>query len=264
MTNNFKTILVKSGVITEIILNRPDVHNAMNVLMINELTKAFGAAYENNITRLIILKGNGKSFCAGADLNYMKEIARFGFNDNFEDGKKLAFLFKTIYQCPVPTIAVVHGAAFGGANGLIAACDIAIAELNTTFSFSEVKLGIGPATISPYIIKRIGEYQSRDLLLTGRKFKGEEAQKTGLINWALPLNEIETRINNYIKEFKSSAPKAVKYTKQIISKITGNSDTTAQVDYTAKCIAELRGAEEGQEGMSAFLEKRKPNWIIEQ
>ncbi len=262
MTDDYQTILVDLGVITEITLNRPEVHNAMNELMIKELTNAFNSASKYADTRLIILKGNGKSFCAGADLNYMKNIANFGFDENYNDGKKLALLFKSIYECKVPTLAMIHGAAFGGANGLLAACDIVIADENTTFSFSEVKLGIGPATISPFIIRRIGEYNARELLLTGKRFKGNEAQKTGLVNWSLPAEELKTRLNEFIKEFMTAAPDAVKYTKQIISDITNEISINSEVDYTAKCIAELRGKKEGQEGMSAFLEKRKPDWVV--
>jgi len=140
--------------IKRVILNRPEVHNAMNEQMIHELTKTFRKiASTNKLPRLVVLRGNGKSFCAGADLNYMKGIAAFGFEENVEDGKRLAMLFRSIYACPVPTMAVVHGSAFGGANGLLAACDIVIAAENTRFAFSEVKLGISPSTIGPFVLK---------------------------------------------------------------------------------------------------------------
>ena len=170
MNLDYSTISVTEGKITTITLNRPDMHNAMNDVMIAELTLVFQKISEQDNVRVVILRGKGKSFCAGADLNYMKDIAKFGFDENVKDGEKLATLYKTIYDCPIPTLAVVHGSAFGGANGLLAACDIVIAEENTTFAFSEVKLGIAPATISPFVIKRIGEFGAKELMMTGRTF----------------------------------------------------------------------------------------------
>lgn len=259
----YSTIEVFEGVVTTVNLNRPEVHNAMNELMISELTDVFTSMDKESHTRLIILSGNGKSFCAGADLNYMKSIANYGYDQNYNDGQKLAALFEAVYNCPVPTIAKVHGSAFGGANGLLAACDIVLADENTTFAFSEVKLGIGPATISPFVIKRIGEFNARDLMLTGRRFKGREAEKAGLVNKSLPSDEIDEVIEDYIKEFKSGAPGAVRATKEIILSISGsNKSIDEQMKYTASCIAELRQSEEGQEGMTAFFEKRRSKWVI--
>ena len=164
MKKNYNTILYDQvGSVAYISLNRPEVHNAMNEEMIAELTSVFKSFEKTTNTRVIVLTGNGKSFCAGADLNYMKNIATLGFDENVKDGKKLADLFSSVYNCPIPTITNVHGAVFGGANGLIAACDIVIAEKSTTFAFSEVKLGIAPATIAPFVIKRIGEFGAKRL-----------------------------------------------------------------------------------------------------
>ncbi len=258
---DFKTITVENtGNITWVTLNRPEVHNAMNEEMISELTNTFKSFYDNENSRVIILKGNGKSFCAGADLNYMKGIAQFGFEENVKDGKKLANLFKTIYNCPVPTIAVVHGASYGGANGLIAACDIAIAEENTTFAFSEVKIGIAPATISPFVIKRIGEYGAKELMTTGKRFKAKEAERWNLINKAVKDGELEKVLNEYIDQFLTSAPEAVKTTKKLIEKVISSGSLDSTIEDMAELIAELRASKEGQEGMAAFLEKRKPYW----
>lgn len=260
-----RTIIVEKGIISTLTLNRPEVHNAMNEEMISELTDAFTEIARDKDVRLIVLKGNGNSFCAGADLNYMKGIARFGYDENYEDGIRLANLFKEIYICPIPTLAMVHGASFGGSNGLIAACDIVIADENTTFAFSEVKLGIGPATISPFVIKRIGEFNARDLMLTGRRFKGHEAQKTGLVTHSVPKDRMTDLLEKYCKEFKTSAPLAVRYTKEIINNIVNQHlEISEEIKYTASCIAKLRQADEGQEGMSAFLEKRKPKWVKKQ
>lgn len=259
--DNSKNILVeKNGYALTVWLNRPEVHNAMNDEMIAELTTAFIGFRELNDTRFILLRGKGKSFCAGADLGYMKGIAAFGFEENKNDGKRLARLFNSIYQCPLPTIAVVHGSAFGGANGLLAACDIVIAEENTTFAFSEVKLGIIPATISPFVIKRIGEYGAKEFMLTGKRFKAKEAKKWHLVNHSVAEDELEAEINKLTKQFVSSAPNAVKQTKYMIGEVTGKNIEDV-IDYTSKKIADLRASEEGQEGMASFLEKRKPKWM---
>ena len=259
----YKTIQVtEKDDIRQVILNRPEVHNAMNELMINELTEAFRkTASANKLPRLVMLRGNGKSFCAGADLNYMKGIAAFGFEENVEDGKRLAALFRSIYACPVPTMAVVHGSAFGGANGLLAACDMVIAAENTRFAFSEVKLGISPSTIGPFVIKRIGEYGARELMLTGKRFDGKEAEKWHLVNHAVPSEQLEEKAEEMIHEIMTAAPLAVGETKKLITQIVQNQNLHKNIEFTAQLIARLRAADEGQEGMAAFLEKRKPDWV---
>jgi len=260
MKKNYNTIFYEQvGNIAYISLNRPEVHNAMNEEMIAELTSVFKSFKEITNTRAIVLTGNGKSFCAGADLNYMKNIASLGFDENVKDGKKLANLFKSIYDCPIPTIATVHGLVFGGANGLIAACDIIIAEQNTTFAFSEVKLGIAPATIAPFVIKRIGEFGAKELMLTGKRFKAKEAQKWNLVNHIYNIEKDINPLNTIIKQFISSAPEAVKETKILIKTILGK-NIDEGINYTSKLIAKLRASDEGQEGMTAFLDKRNPNW----
>jgi len=258
--NNYKTILVSKERHTAIIwLNRPEVHNAMNELMMEELTYVFSNLDDFEDVRVVIIRGKGKSFCSGADLNYMKGIAGFGFDENVKDAKKLSGLFSSVYHCPIPTIALVHGSAFGGANGLLAACDIVVAEENTTFAFPEVKLGISPATISPFVIRRIGEFAAKELMMTGRCFKSPEAEKISLIDHSVKESDIEEYLEKTISEFISSAPGAVRHTKSLISSVMGK-DPDEVVDYTTKKIAELRESEEGQEGMAAFLEKRKPKW----
>ena len=262
MNQTYKTLLAtnKKGIVT-VMLNRPELHNAMNDVMIAELTEVFTEIPKDDSARMVILKGEGKSFCAGADLNYMKGIAGFGFDENVEDGKKLAALFRAIYDCPVPTIALVHGAAFGGANGLLAACDIVIAEENTTFAFSEVKIGIAPATISPFVIKRIGEFGAKELMMTGKRFKGAEAEKWHLVNVSVPEDKMEETLHFYIKQLLSSAPEAVKVTKNMIGEVIAGDDFDETINSMAHLIATLRASDEGQEGMAAFLEKRKPKWI---
>ena len=258
--NDFKNILItKDGYQITVWLNRPEVHNAMNDVMIAELTDAFIEVSALNDIRVVILRGKGKSFCAGADLNYMKGIASNGHDENVKDGKRLANLFNSIYKCPFPTITVVHGSAFGGANGLLAACDIVIAEENTTFAFSEVKLGIAPATISSFVIKRIGEFGAKELMMTGKRFKGKEAEKWHLVNHSVPSDQVETTLNDIVRQLLTSAPEAVKQTKAMIGEVIDKKPDEV-IDYTANKIAELRASVEGQEGMASFLEKRKPNW----
>ncbi len=262
MKEKFDRIEIDEGVVTTLWLNRPKVHNAMDDVLIAELTKVYGLLENDKTVRAVVLRGKGKSFCAGADLNYMKSISSFGFEENVKDGNKLAALFKAIYDSPVPTIAVIHGAAFGGANGLLAACDIVIAEENTTFAFSEVKLGIAPATIAPFVIKRIGEFGAKELMMTGKRFKAREAEKWGLVNHSVSEDRLEEMLDKTISQLLSSAPLAVKETKRLIEEVVGSPGITADlINLTAEKIARLRASEEGQEGMAAFLEKRKAKWV---
>jgi len=255
----YNTIIVeKTENVITIWLNRPEVHNAMNALMIEELTDVFSSITDEDV-RAVLLRGKGKSFCAGADLNYMKEIATFGIEENKKDSLKLAKLFNSIYKCPFLTIALVHGSVFGGANGLLAACDIVLAEENTTFAFSEVKLGIAPATIAPFVIKRIGEFGAKELMITGKRFKGPEALKWKLVNDSIPEKELEQKLKQLIEEIKRNGPKAVRATKKLIHSIVDD-EIYKLLEYTGDLIAELRASEEGQEGMAAFLEKRKSKW----
>jgi methylglutaconyl-CoA hydratase len=244
-------------------LNRPDVHNAMNAEMIGEIVDAFKKANEMDDVRFVFLRGRGKSFCAGADLNYMKGIAQFGFEENYQDGLKLAKCFNAIYTSKKPTIAIVHGAAIGGANGLLAACDMVYCLDDAKFAFAEVKLGIAPATISPYVCKRIGEYAARDLMITGRRFLGKEAESCGLVNKSFETEEaLDEQLSFTRKMLMSSGPEAMSATKELIYKLYNKYEFEDSIDYTAKLIAELRASDEGQEGMASFLEKRKPEWNV--
>lgn len=263
MDKIFNSILlnINDGV-ARLELNRPEKHNAFNAEMIAELTAAFTLLAEQQSLRLVILRGNGPSFSAGADLHYMKEISGFGYEENLRDAQKLAGLFETVKNCAVPVMAVVHGAVFGGANGLSAACDIVLAHENTVFAFSEVKLGITPATISPFVIARCGEAAARELMLTGRKFTASEAYRFMLVNQVFQSENQEELISTYIRQLLSSGPMALKACKTLIQKVTEPHEEKAEIlNFTTKQIAELRASEEGQEGLAAFFDKRKPNWI---
>ncbi|MFH1000314.1 MAG: enoyl-CoA hydratase-related protein [Bacteroidota bacterium] len=242
-------------------LNRPEIHNAFNEVMINELILMFQQIKTMNNVRIVVLRGRGKSFCAGADLNWMRNVAKYSYEDNYTESLNLSKCFYEIYTCSKPTIAIVHGAAIGGANGLLAACDFAYADENTVFSLSEVKIGIVPACISPYVTKRVGEYGSKELMLTGKRFKGEEAAYHRLVNKSLNTNELENYLEEVISLLKTSGPKAMSHCKNLLFDLSNKLSLDDAIAYTAKMIADIRASDEGQEGMAAFLEKRKPNWV---
>jgi methylglutaconyl-CoA hydratase len=242
-------------------LNRPDIHNAFNETMISELISVFEAINKNKEVKIAVLRGRGKSFCAGADLNWMRDVAKYSFQQNFDESLNLSKCFYTIYTCNKPTIAIVHGAAIGGANGLLASCDFAYADDNTTFSLSEVKIGIIPACISPYVTKRVGEYGSKELMLTGKRIKGKEAEHHRLVNKSLPAEELDAYVDTVIELLRTSGPVAMTRCKNLIFNISNKETIEEALISTARMIAEIRASEEGQEGMAAFLEKRKPNWV---
>lgn len=259
---NFKTIEFEQKNDLGIVwLNRPEIHNAFNEVMISELIDCFEAINEMKEVRVAILRGKGKSFCAGADLNWMRGVANYSYEQNFKESLNLSKCFYTIYTCKKPTIAIVHGAAIGGANGLLASCDFAYADDNTTLSLSEVKIGIIPACISPYVMKRVGEYGSKELMISGKRIKGPEAEYHRLVNKSLPTDELEDYVNSVIDLLRTSGPVAMTQCKNLIFNIANKETIEEALESTAKMIAEIRASEEGQEGMAAFLEKRKPNWV---
>ncbi len=259
----YQTIeLELNGPVASIWLNRPEIRNAFNEIMIAELLDCYQSINNFDEIRAVVLRGRGKSFCAGADLNWMRNVANYSYEQNFKESLQLSNCFYAIYTCKKPTIALVHGAAIGGANGLLASCDFAFADENTVFSLSEVKIGIVPACISPYIIKRVGEYNAKDLMLTGRRFSGKEAEKVGLVNQAFPEGHLDDHLEKLIELLSTSGPKAISHCKNLINDVCNNLTLEQDIEYTAKMIAEIRASDEGQEGMAAFLEKRKANWII--
>ncbi len=242
-------------------LNRPNVHNAFNDIMLSEIIEVVEDANNNDNLICLILRGRGKSFCAGVDLNWMRDVAKNSYKQNYTESLQLSKCFYTIYTCNKPTMALVHGVSLGGANGLLSACDLAYCVNDATFSLSEVKIGIIPACISPYVVKRVGEYGSKDLMLTGKRINGKEAENYRLVNKSLPNSELEAFVNETIGFLKTSGPKAMAQAKELIYEISNKLSLMEAYDYTAKMIADIRASEEGQEGMAAFLEKRKPNWV---
>ena len=242
-------------------LDRPEVRNALNAELIRELTEVFDWLNSRDDIRVIILKGNGPAFCAGADLAYMKEMASFSYNQNIADAEKLSKLFQTIYYCDKAVIVDVHGACIGGANGIIAAADIVIAEKDTKFAFTEVRLGLTPATISPFVVGKIGNTAAKELMLTGRRFTAEEAKTFGLVNVVVDEAELIDTERQYIDHFLQASPDAIAECKNLLRMVTGTDDRYNPVFMqTSVAIANQRISKAGQEGMKAFFEKRKPNW----
>ena len=242
-------------------LDRPEVRNALNAELIHELTEVFEWLNSRDDIRVVILKGNGKAFCAGADLEYMKAMAGFSYNQNIADAEKLSKLFQTIYFCNKAVIVDVHGACIGGANGIVAAADIVIAEKETKFAFTEVRLGLTPATISPFVVGRIGNTAAKELMLTGRRFTADEAKEFRLVNVVVDEAEMIDTERQYIEHFLQASPDAIAECKNLLRMVSGTDDRYNPVFMqTSVAIANQRVSKAGQEGMKAFFEKRKPEW----
>jgi len=256
----YKTIETNldQGILT-VRLNRPEVHNAFNETMLKELAECFETLDDSVFC--VVLRGNGKSFCAGVDLHWMKAVSQNSYEQNYTESLLLSKCFLAIYRCPKPTLALVHGVALGGANGLLAACDLAYCTDDAVFSLSEVKIGIVPACISPYVIKRVGEYGAKELMLTGRRIGGREAEHFRLVNRSVPAGELDPAAAAAIALLRTSGPKAMSHCKTLIHEVANRLTLEEAYDYTARMIADIRASEEGQEGMNAFLEKRKPTGV---
>ncbi len=259
----FETILAPiEGKVLRITLNRPQVHNAFNSAMIGELAEAFQAAGSDDDVRIVILTGAGESFCAGADLNWMREIIHYSYEQNLGESLQVAELMRAIYELPKPTIARVNGAVIGGGNGLLSACDIVVASDKARFGLSEVKIGLVPAAIGPYVIRRIGESAAHELFLTGERFDARRALEIGLVNKVVPHAALDDKVEELVRLLLSSGPEAIAKCKELLQRVPGMSLEEAK-GYTAEMIARLRVSPEGQEGMASFLEKRKPRWAKE-
>jgi len=243
-------------------LNRTEVHNAFNSTMISEMLDVFREIRDDASVRVIVLTGKGKSFCAGADLNWMREIIHYSYDRNLKESLEIAELLHTIYSVPKPTIARVNGTAIGGGVGFLSACDIVIAASTAKFGLSEVKIGLIPAAISPYVVKRIGESKAREYFLTGERISAERGEKIGLVNHVCPYEGLDREVENTVDRLLSSGPDAMASCKELLFKVPQISLEEAR-EYTARMIANLRISDEGQEGMAAFLEKRKPAWMVE-
>jgi methylglutaconyl-CoA hydratase len=261
LNDKLQTILYKiEDRIAKVTFNRPDVHNAFNDTMIKEMSMIFDDISGNSDIRAVIVTGKGKSFCAGADLNWMRRVKDYSYEDNLKESLELAEMLYKIYSSPKPTIARVNGAAIGGGTGLVAVCDIAIAAKKAKFSFSEVKLGLIPACISPYVIRKCGEGKCREFFLTGERLTAEKALNAGLVNAVAELENLDELIDGIVDKLISSGPEAINKCKELLRRVSEMSLEEAK-KYTAEVIAQLRISDEGQEGMNAFLEKRQPRWV---
>ena len=249
------------GPVARIWMNRPDLRNAFDGLMITELRRVLFDLRTVDAVRVVVLGGRGPSFCAGADLQWMKAMASFTREENLREAQALADLFFTVYESPKPIVARVHGAALGGGAGLVAASDIPVAALGTKFGFTEVRLGILPAVISPYVLAKIGESAARELFLTGERFEAVRAQEIGLIRAAVPEEDLDAAVEGRVKELLQAGPRAIAEAKALIREVGWRRVEDVQ-RYTVERIAEIRTTAEGQEGMRAFLEKRKPYWMV--
>jgi methylglutaconyl-CoA hydratase len=253
----------RTGSVEYLTLNRPDVRNAFNEELIGELTEWAVSVTEQfgpDRPRVVVLAGAGKVFCAGADVAWMAKTVQFTEEENLLDAAAAAGLFAAIDALPVPVIGRVHGAALGGGAGLTAVCDIVVADQDAVFGFTEVKLGILPAVISPFVISKIGRSAARELFLTGARFSAMQAREIGLVHAVVPLAELDSTVARYVEEILTGAPEAIAAAKSLIKKVSECAVDEA-MPHTARAIASRRASREGQEGLRAFLEKRTPSWV---
>lgn len=244
-------------------MTRAEVRNAFNETTIAELTETFRTLGADPEVRTIVLAAEGPAFCAGADLDWMRRMAQYSHDENRADAMKLATMLRTIHECPKPVIARVHGPAFAGGVGLVAACDIAVASLNAEFCLTETKLGLIPATIAPYVMRAMGPNQARRYFLTAEKFDASEAFRIGLVHNIAPLEQLDTTINELLGTLMLTSAEAVTEAKRLVRDLAFRPIDDAVVADTAERIAAIRQSADGREGISSFLEKRKPRWAAE-
>lgn len=249
--------------VARVTLNRPDVHNAFDENVIQSLIKIFDQISSDEQVRVMILQARGKSFSAGADLNWMKKMATYAYEENKQDADQLASMLNKLYTLNKPTIARVQGAAFGGAVGLVACCDIAVGSKLSKFCLSEVKIGLVPATISPYVISAVGLREAKRLFMTAEVISSRRARRLGLLNETVSEEDLDITIDNIISDILKNGPVAVSQAKALASMVAERPIDNDLIDFTSDTIAKIRISAEGQEGLSAFLEKRKANWVMQ-
>ncbi|SEF05012.1 methylglutaconyl-CoA hydratase [Burkholderia sp. WP9] len=257
----YETLTVEfAGQIATVTLNRPDVRNAFNETMIAEVTSAFTALNDRDDVRAVVLAANGKAFCAGADLNWMKKMAGYSDDENRADAMLLANMLSSIYRCNKPVIARVNGDAYAGGMGLISACDIVVAVENARFCLSEARLGLIPATIAPYVIRALGEQASRRYFTTAEQFDCATALRLGLVSEAVSVERLDATVRQIAETLCANGPQAVRACKQLVQDIADHELNDAMIEDTAARIARTRAGAEGREGVASFLEKRPPAW----
>jgi methylglutaconyl-CoA hydratase len=263
MSNAQPVTVTREGPIARVTLSRPELHNAFDEDLIAGLARTFSELARDDTARVVVLAGAGKSFSAGADLNWMKRASAYDEENNRDDARALEAMLRAIDDCPRPVIGMVQGAAIGGGVGLVAACDIAVAGDAAVFGTSEVRLGIVPAVISPFVVRAIGPQQARRYFLTAERFGAEEARRIGLVHEVVPTERLESRVLEIAGEILKGGPLALADAKRLVRLVeTMPQGGSILAEATVGMIAERRASEEGKEGISAFLEKRKPAWIL--
>jgi methylglutaconyl-CoA hydratase len=264
MTANHTTPTLRIAVqdcIGRITLNRPDVRNAFNDSVIAEVTAAFAELGQRDDVRCIVLAAEGTAFCAGADLNWMRKMADYSRDENLADAAKLAEMLRTIYECPKPTVARVQGDTYAGGMGLVAACDIAVSVDTANYCLSEVKLGLIPATISPYVIRAMGARAAHRYFLTAERFSAAEALRIGFVHELVTADQLDAKVLELTTALCNASPNAVKVCKKLVQDVAQRDISQPLIDATVAGIADIRSSLEGKEGVSSFLQKRKPRWL---
>ena len=249
------------GGIATVVLSRPDVRNAFNDEVIAELSQAFIQLGDDPQVRAIVLMAEGPAFCAGADLNWMRRMADYSREENEQDAEKLAFMLRTIYECPKPTIARVQGDVYAGGMGLVACCDMAVSVDTANYCLSEVKLGLIPATIGPYVIRAMGPRASHRYFLTAERFSAAEARRIGFVHEVVPADQLDATVSTWVQALLAASPNAIKECKKLVQYVADRDITRLLIDHTVKAIADIRASDEGKEGVQSFLQKRKPTWL---
>ncbi|MCE2774511.1 MAG: enoyl-CoA hydratase/isomerase family protein [Burkholderiaceae bacterium] len=245
-----------------ITLNRPDIRNAFDDMLIAEIHEAFDAVSRRTDVRCVVLAANGPAFCAGGDLHWMRRMADYTREQNLADAGGLAAMLRAIDQCPHPTLARVQGDVFAGGLGLVSACDMAVCADSATFCLSEVRIGLIPATISPYVVRAIGARASRRYFLTAERFSAAEAHRIGLVHESVPMEQLDTTVQALIKILLANSPMAVQDAKRLVDSVAGQDINEALIAQTVAGIADSRASADGKEGVQAFLDKRKPKWLL--
>lgn len=250
-----------AGHIATVTLNRPEVRNAFNDEVILEMTQAFGELGVRADVRCIVLAANGTAFCAGADLNWMRDMAGYTRAQNLEDAGRLAGMMRAVYECPKPTIAKVQGDVYAGGTGLVAACDMAVAVDTASYCLSEARLGLIPATISPYVVRAMGARAAHRYFLTAERFDAAEALRIGFVHEVVKAEALDAKVAELAQALANAGPEAVRLCKKLVQDVAGQPITPELVNMTVEAIADVRVSPEGREGVQSFLQKRKPNWL---
>jgi methylglutaconyl-CoA hydratase len=253
----------RHGPVARVHLNRPEVRNAFNDQVIMSLAEAFRSFATDDTLRAIVLGGHGKAFCAGADLSWMRAMADYTWEQNRADAQRMADMLWTLYSCPLPIVGRIHGDCYAGGVGLAAVCDVLVAAEGVNFCLSEAKLGLLPATISPYVMRAMGEQAARRYFVTAERFDAATAQRIGFVHEVVPADALDAKVDEVVRSLVANGPAAVKACKRLVQDLAGQPVTEALRAETARRIADIRASDEGKEGAQSFLNKRPPSWIAQ-